>query len=70
MCYASNNGRAYIDSIHVGKLLMDSGIDILVNEKRSISIRDQQIQIAGLADIYSKNDAACKGTHKKKFPYR
>ena len=54
MCYASNNGKRYLDTIHVGKLLEDSGIDVLVNEERTVSIRNQQIRITGLADVYSR----------------
>lgn len=54
MCYASQNGKQYIDSIQVGKLLEDSGITVLVNQEAQITVKTQPLRIVGLADIYSK----------------
>ena len=38
----------------MGKLLEDSGINILVNEEAQITVKGQPLRIVGLADIYSK----------------
>jgi len=52
-CYSAGSPREYIDFLHVGELLDAAGIRALFNEKQQVTIRGQQLTIAGLGDVSS-----------------